>query len=409
MSTRSQMLNLLATREKCFTLPNRFYNDPEFYALDLEGIFYRRWIFAGLECEIASPGEYITLDIGRSSIVVLRDEAGAVRAFFNTCRHRGSRICLAAKGRARKLTCPYHQWTYDLDGSLFYAGRMHEEFDPKSISLKPVNVETVEGLIYVCTAEQPPSFAPYQDALRPYLLPYDIKAVKLAHSTDLVENANWKLVVENSRECYHCPSRHPELVKTLFLDYSSPTLESNPGVVEFWEKCRKAGFPSGVEDGEDFGMSRLRLSVGAVSITVDGKPAVARRLGGAPEWSIGTWRWEHFPSMFAHVFADYVFIFRLLPIGPEQTLVTAKWLVHRDAEEGRDYDLDNLLKVWTLTNAQDLDLVETNQKGVNSVGYEPGPYSRHSERSVIKFTEWYCATMLDHLGGGAMRASELVA
>jgi Rieske 2Fe-2S family protein len=113
--------------------------------------------------------------------------------------------------------------------------------------------------------------------------------------------------------------------------------------------------------------------------------------------------------MFAHVFADYVFIFRLLPIGPEQTLVTAKWLVHRDAEEGRDYDLDNLLKVWTLTNAQDLDLVETNQKGVNSVGYEPGPYSRRSERSVIKFTEWYCSTMLDHLGGGATRASKLVA
>jgi Rieske 2Fe-2S family protein len=409
MSTRADMASLLKARQKCFTLPQPFYNDPEFYQLDLDGIFHRRWIFAALECEIAAPGDYVTLTIGRSSIVVLRDHAGGVRAFFNTCRHRGSKICLAEKGKLRKLTCPYHQWTYDLDGKLFSAARMHEEFDPKSVSLKTVHVETLEGMIYVCLADQPPSFQTYKSALQPYLLPYDLKNVKLAHSADLVENANWKLVVENSRECYHCPARHPELVKTLFLDYSHPKLECDPNLVELWEKCRQAGFPSGIEEGEDFGMSRLRLTDGAVSITADGKHAVAKRLGNTPEWSMGTWRWEHFPSMFGHVFADYAFFFRLLPINPEQTLVTAKWLVHRDAEEGRDYDLENLVKIWTLTNAQDLDLVERNQMGVNSVGYEPGPYSKRSERSVIKFTEWYCQTMLNHLGGKAARAPVLVA
>ena len=103
--------------------------------------------------------------------------------------------------------------------------------------------------------------------------------------------------------------------------------------------------------------------------------------------------------MFGHVFADYAFFFRLLPTGPEETLVTATWLVHRDAEEGRDYDLENLIKVWAVTNEQDRDLVERNQEGVNSIGYRPGPYSQRSERSVIKFSDWYCATMLRHLSG----------
>jgi Rieske 2Fe-2S family protein len=401
MSISSEMLNLLNTRQKNFSLPGRFYSDPDFYNLDVDAFFYRRWILAGFECEIAEPGEYLTVTVGRSSVIVLRDDERNVRAFHNTCRHRGSKICLTEKGKAKKLTCPYHQWTYDLDGKLFYAGRMHDDFDPSTIGLKPVQVELLEGMIYICLADKALSFEHYRQKLTPYLLPYELKNVKLAHSADLVENANWKLVVENSRECYHCPARHPEFAQTFLLDYSHATLDSNPNVVAFWEKCRAAGFPSGAEIGDDFGMSRLRLTENATSITMDGKPAVAKRLGKAPDWHIGTWRWEHFPSMFAHIFPDYAFFFRLLPISPEKTVVNAKWLVHKDAVEGRDYDLQNLLKVWTVTNDQDLDLVERNQEGVNSIGYEPGPYSQKTEKSVIKFTEWYCRTMQSYLGGGS--------
>ena len=401
MSRHADMSDYLQGRKKNHSLPQPFYNDPAFYGADLDGIFHRRWLLAGFECEIAQPGDYLTFDVGRSSIVVLRDGVGRVRAFFNTCRHRGSKICLTERGNARKLTCPYHQWTYDLDGRLFRANRMHNGFDPSAISLKPVSVETLEGMIYVCLAEEAPSFAPYRDALLPYLKPYELRDVKVAHTQVLVEKANWKLVVENSRECYHCPSRHPEFVKSFFLDYRTPTLESDPKIVAFWDKCRAAGLPSGSERGEEFEISRLRFNDGALSITMDGKPAVAKRLGAAPDWHIGTVRWEHFPSMFGHVFADYAFFFRLLPIGPEETLVTAKWLVHRLAEEGRDYDLENLIKVWAVTNEQDRDLVERNQEGVNSIGYQPGPYSQQSERSVIKFSDWYCSTMLRHLGDPA--------
>jgi phenylpropionate dioxygenase-like ring-hydroxylating dioxygenase large terminal subunit len=399
MPSHAEMSDLLRTREKNHSLPQPFYNDPAFHGADLEGIFQRRWLLAGFECEIARPGDYLTFAVGRSSILVLRDEAGEVRAFFNTCRHRGSKICLTETGNARKLTCPYHQWTYALDGKLLFAAKMHEGFDPGTISLKALPLEVLEGMIYICLADEAPSFGPYRNALEPYLKPYDLGNTKLAHTQVLVEKANWKLVVENSRECYHCHARHPEFVKHFFLDYPYPSIESDPNIVALWEKCRAAGLPSGPEHGEDFEINRLRFEEGALSITMDGKPAVAKRLGIAPDWHIGTLRWEHFPSMFGHVFADYAFFFRLLPIGPEETLVTAKWFVHRDAVEGRDYNLENLIKVWAVTNEQDRDLVERNQEGINSIGYRPGPYSQRSERSVIKFSEWYCATMLRHLDG----------
>ena len=408
MSTRPEMLSLLRSRQKFFTLPQRFYNDPSFYDIDLEAMFYRRWIFAGLECEISEPGEYFTLAIGRSSIIVLRDDEGEVRGFFNTCRHRGSRICETERGKATRLSCPYHQWTYDLKGKLRYAGRMHASFDPSGIRLKPVRIETLEGLIYVCLVDEAPDFGSYRAALQPYLLPHDLWNAKLAHSMDLVENGNWKLVMENSRECYHCPSRHPELMHTFKIDFDYQNPESDPTIAAFWEKCIAAGLPSGFEDGEDFRMSRIPFTHGAVSITMDGKPAVSRLLGHVPHGEIGSLRWAQYPSMFAHVLGDYAFFFRLLPIGPEQTLVTAKWLVNRDAEEGRDYDLQNLVKVWAVTNDQDLALVERNQRGVNSIGYQPGPYSQATETGVIKFVEWYARAMEGHLGTVA-RSPEIAA
>ena len=401
MSTRPEMLSLLRSRKKFFSLPQRFYNDPSFFDIDLETIFCRRWIFAGLECEISEPGEYVTLAVGRSSIIVLRNEEGDVRAFFNTCRHRGSRICDTERGKAKRLACPYHQWTYDLDGRLRYAGRMHQGFDSSGISLKPVRVETLEGIIYVCLAEDAPDFAPYGAALRPYLLPHDLRNAKLAHSMNLVENGNWKLVMENSRECYHCPSRHPELMHTFKLDFDYQDPQSDPTIAAYWEKWTAAGLPSGLEDGEDYRMSRIPLAREAISISMDGKPAVSRLLGKVPDGNIGSLRWTHYPSMFAHVLGDYAFFFRMLPIAPEQTLVTAKWIVNRDAEEGRDYDLQNLVKVWAATNDQDLALVERNQRGINSIGYEPGPYSQETETGVIKFVEWYCREMERQLGTAA--------
>ena len=197
MSIPSEMLNLLNAREQNFSLPGRFYNDPDFYSVDLDAIFYRRWILAGFECELAEPGDYLTLTVGRSSVIVLRDDERNVRAFHNTCRHRGSKICLTEKGKAKKIDLPLSPMDLQSRRQALLCRRMHDDFDPSAISLGSVNVETLEGMIYICLADKPPSFDLYRSKLQPYLAPYDLKNVKLVHSADLVENANWKLVVEN--------------------------------------------------------------------------------------------------------------------------------------------------------------------------------------------------------------------
>jgi Rieske 2Fe-2S family protein len=408
MDIRARALELLKTRKPDYSLPQAFYNDPALYELDLDVAFHRQWIFAGAECEVAKPGDYFTLTIGRSPIVVLRDRAGHLRAFFNTCRHRGSRICLAERGRAKVLVCPYHQWSYDLTGRLTHAGHMQDDLDLAEHSLIPVHLRTVGGTIYVCLADEAPDFGPYREVLEPYLAPHDLANAKLAHEAHLVERGNWKLVMENSRECYHCGVRHPELVRTFLDDYDHEDPEQSAAVAAYWQKCERLGLPSRPHKSEQFSIIRLPFTKGAVSTTMDGKPAVGRLLGKVGDGDIGSVRWVHYPSTFNHALGDYAFSFRLLPLGPQETLVTGKWYVHRDAVEGRDYDLANLVKVWDVTNGQDRDLVERNQEGVNSLGYRPGPYSRKAEMGVIRFVDWYCAMMEEHCAGGQGAASGVV-
>jgi glycine betaine catabolism A len=398
-SIAADMQSRLRSRRKFYSLPQPFYTDPGYYELDLQAIFHRQWIFAGLTCEIAEPGQYLTVTIGRSSVILLRDHAGEIRGFFNTCRHRGSKICDAEHGSAPHLTCPYHSWTYDLTGRLIGAGRMHEGFDPSGIALKPVSVETVGGTLYVCLAEKPPDFSAYRRAIEPFLEPHDLANAKVAHEMHLIENGNWKLVMENSRECYHCAVQHPELVRTFLDRYDARSPEADPAIKAYWERCEAAGLPSGVVASDQFRVSRLPFTRGAVSTTMDGKPAVARLLGNVPHGDIGSARWVHYPSTFNHALGDYAFTVRMLPLGPDRTLVTSKWLVHRDAQEGRDYDLQRLIEVWAVTNDQDRRLVERNQEGVRSLAYQPGPYSQTQEGGVIAFVEWYCRTMESALDG----------
>ena len=138
MTTTDRIQTLIAERAPGYSLPQALYADPAVFDFDIQAIFNRYWLQAGLEVEIPKAGDYITLTVGPSPIVILRNEAGGVSAFFNTCRHRGAQICTEERGHARRLVCPYHQWTYDLYGQLLRAGRMHEGFDPTAYRLRPV-------------------------------------------------------------------------------------------------------------------------------------------------------------------------------------------------------------------------------------------------------------------------------
>ena len=175
-------------------------------------MWHREWVFAGLVCELAEPGDYLTLQVGDFPLLVIRGGDGELRALHNVCRHRGSVICEEAHGRVgRRVVCPYHQWTYDLAGRHVGGRSMPADVDPAELGLRAAHCATIGGLVYVCVAADPPDVAPLRSLVEPYLAPFDLERAVVAHRTTIVEHANWKLVMENNRECYHCRSAHPEL------------------------------------------------------------------------------------------------------------------------------------------------------------------------------------------------------
>ncbi len=404
MNARTDMLAKLRNRRPDHTLAREFYADPEYYRLDLEHIFYREWLFAGHDCELANPGDYLTLQVGEYPVLVVRSDDGRIRAFHNTCRHRGSRICAAGHGNAAKLTCPYHRWTYDLDGKLFYARDMGETFDPAQHGLKPVHCESVAGYVWICLAPHAPDIAPFRAQAEPYMAPHRLAEAKVAFESSIVEHGNWKLVWENNRECYHCKGSHPELCRS-FPD--APTVVgvegsvADPLVRAHWDRCESAGLPSAfrIDPLGQFRSVRVPLFRDAVSYTMSGQAAVQRRLSdGVTSERIGALLLFHFPTTWNHMLRDHAVSFRVLPLGPTETQVTTKWLVHKDAVEGTDYTVEELTRVWLATNDQDRRIVEENQRGVNSPAFDGGPYSPVHETGVAQFVDWYCGAMERSLG-----------
>ncbi|EFM57041.1 aromatic ring-hydroxylating oxygenase subunit alpha [Brucella inopinata] len=414
MDVRNEMLELLTGRDPNFSLEQKFYTDPDYYKLDLENIFYKDWLFVGHDCELPKTGSYMTVQIGAYPVIVVRDAQGGIRAFHNSCRHRGSRICSAEKGTAAKLVCPYHQWTYELDGRLLFARQVGPDFKPADYGLKPAHCETVAGYIYICVAEEAPDFAAFRNLVEPYLAPHNIKDAKVAFESSIIEKGNWKLVWENNRECYHCAANHPELCRTY---PEAPTATGVQGVMEdpeinqLWKSCASIGLPAQFNMSEDgrYRITRIPLLRDAVSYTMSGKAAVKKPLSDkvAGSTNIGAMLLFNYPSTWNHLMADHAISFRVLPISAEETLVTTKWLVHKDAVEGVDYDLDELTHVWIQTNDQDRKIVEENAVGIRSPAYQPGPYSVEHEGGVMQFLEWYTNTMTPRLHGEAAKLSRV--
>ncbi|ASJ61378.1 aromatic ring-hydroxylating dioxygenase subunit alpha [Sinorhizobium meliloti] len=388
---------LLARRASGFSLEQPFYVSPEIYALDLEHIFYREWLYAVPACQLARSGSYVTLRVGAYEVIIVRSRDGEVRAFHNSCRHRGSLICKARQGQVAKLVCPYHQWTYELDGKLIWANDMGPDFDASKYGLKPVNLRNLDGLIYICLSDTPPDFQTFAQLARPYLEVHDLKDAKVAFTSTIIEKGNWKLVWENNRECYHCSSNHPALCRSFPLDPEVAGVQADGGVSKklqaHFDRCEAAGTPAQfvlAGDGQ-YRLARMPLQEKALSYTMDGEAAVSRHLGRVAPPDAGTLLMFHYPSTWNHFLPDHSLTFRVMPISPTETEVTTTWLVHKDAVEGVDYDLKRLTEVWIATNDEDREIVETNQQGILSPAYVPGPYSPGQESGVMQFVDWYAA------------------
>jgi phenylpropionate dioxygenase-like ring-hydroxylating dioxygenase large terminal subunit len=380
-------------------LERAFYVAPEIFAADTDRILRRHWLFAGPGCSIPKPGDWFTWSVAGDSVIVLRDQQGAIRAYYNTCRHRGSRICREETGHATSLVCPYHAWAYGLDGRLLV--NIDKEFgiDRAGIALHKVQVREVEGLIFLSLADNPPDFRPIERDVAHRLRPHGLNRAKVAHAIDYTVRANWKLVFENNRECYHCPPNHEEYNAATYdvardMALLNPRLQAeiDARVAECNARFRALGLDEGDAKSSMTGAywraHRTPLMQGFTTQSMDGKP-VAPLMGDFTERDAGTLRITIFPNFWQHANDDYACATRITPVSATECQIRVMWLVHRDAVEGRDYTLDRLLPIWQRTSEQDWRICEDQQIGVSSSRYVPGPYSLLREQNVAHFVQWY--------------------
>jgi glycine betaine catabolism A len=411
---RRHVQSLLATYRPGFALPGAFFKDDTLYAAEMAYIFGRHWLFLASECEIPESGDYRTFQIGPWPVFILRLDDGSIAAFHNTCRHRGSRILQQDTGVAgATLMCPYHRWTYDLSGRVIGCGQTGE-VPAAQRGLKAIHVKRLAGLVFVCLADQPPDdFDDMAQRMSPYLAPHGLTRAKVAKQVDIIEHGNWKLTIENNRECFHCAG-HPELLCSLF-DFFGEIDEQRMSAQERatyarYQRARseleaiwaRAGLPwQTIEELHGrptaFRTERLVLDGAGESMTADTRVASRRLLGDLRDARLGTLHYHTQPNAWFHFLSDHVLTFATLPLERGRALVRCTWLVHADAEEGRDYDLEKLTSVWNATNAQDAAFVAETQRGASSPAYVPGPIAA-SEYMVELFHTWYAERLRAELG-----------
>jgi Rieske 2Fe-2S family protein len=308
--------------------------------------------------------------------------------------------------------CGYHNWTYDVDGHLRFAESPPPDFDPACFGLRTVHARLVAGLVFLCLADVPPKdFDEVAEVIESYAAPHNLGKAKVAAQIDLVENGNWKLTMENNRECYHCGG-HPELSGNIFPVYGYTDDNLPPRLQPAAERLRTAtaqlmstyehlGLRHEAREELDtrptgFRIEREALDLAGESFTADGTAAVSRLIGDFPTAKLGRLGLHMQPNSWFHILSDHAVTFTALPISADKTLVRTTWLVHADAEEGTDYDLDNLTHVWKQTNLQDAAFVERAQRGISNPAYLPGPYSP-TEYQVEAFVNWYLDRLRAHL------------
>ena len=387
----ASVANWLSNDRKGHTLPRGLYVSDEAFAFDTQVMLKSVWLYACTVAHVKNAGDYFAFELAGNSIIILRGRDNEVRAFWNSCRHRGAKICLEQSGRAPRLMCPYHQWTYGLDGKLLAARSMAEDFDKADHGLNPVALENVGGLIFICLSDNPPPIGRVKADIADQIAVYGLEKLKVAVQDDYIDDANWKLVMENNRECYHCDVGHPELISVL----GTTGFGKDAPADDYLETKRAEWQALGIDhdviefpDGWWHRIARLALANGAVTQSIDGKLACQKLIGPfkAPETSsLSVWTQ---PNSWHHFCCDHVVTFSLTPVGPDKTLLRTSWLVHEDAVEGVDYNPDHLAALWRATNVQDGHFSMVNHQGIANDGYVQGPYAVE-ENLVEDFKDFY--------------------
>ena len=379
--------DLLEQYRSGWSLEQAFYTNEEVFEAEWKYIFRKHWLFAGNTAQIPKAGDYFLYHLQNDSIIIIRGNKGEVNALYNTCRHRGSAICLNDTGHVAKLICPYHQWVYDKDGTLLNARMMPDDFCKDNYHLHSAHVQVVEGLIFISLADEPPDFSSIQKSLSPFLKPYRINNAKLACIKNYELRANWKLIAENFRECYHCGGAHPEYCSAVIgANLREDTNELAFAKQKQWNEKGLATSLVEVTEGTTTYAIRYPLRPGVESYSVDGKK-VSIPMGMHTDHDAGVVGLVNYPNFWMDAVSDYIWTMKITPVNATTTAVEFCWLVDANAMEGKDYILDRLTEFWEITGDQDGKLCENNFKGIQSNAYSPGPYAP-VEDQVINFVDW---------------------
>jgi Rieske 2Fe-2S family protein len=337
------------------TLPARYYTSPAIFEAEKEAVFGREWLYAGRGEEITESGDYFLADVLGESLIVVRGADGKIRALFNVCRHRGTRMCEAATGKfSGAIQCPYHAWTYGLDGRLMAARNMQatDGFDKSQWPLAEAHVAEWEGCIFINLAAKP---EPFEKSFAPLIgrfAKWHIGELRSAKRLSYDLRCNWKLVAQNYSECYHCPVIHPQ------LDKLSP-----------WDSGR-----NDLGEGQFLGGFMTLRNPGG-SMTLSGhtsRPPVGDVDG---EELDRIYYYSIFPSMLLSLHPDYVMMHRLVPASVDTVHIDCDWLFDPDTMARPDFDPSDAIGFWDMTNRQDWKVCELSQAGIASRAYVPGPYS----------------------------------
>lgn len=396
----SNLQQLIDRQKSWYSLEQDFYRDPLIYQMEVERVLLRSWLYAGHVSEIPNKGDYLLLEFAGESVIVIRSSDDEISALINVCRHRGSRICFEKSGNEKRLTCRYHGWTYGLDGTLRAASQMPASFDKSGLGLKRIHLRVFQGMIFVNFAEEPGNFELVDEELGPCIAPYGLDTAKVAYRQSYPIRANWKLAVENYKECYHCAPSHPEYSRAHSLALPEEMYR------EEYEALIPRGAACGLSDrlfnhsydesgefGTDRAFERYPLLRGHVTGSEDGQP-VAPLLGTITDWDRGASDFKVGPVLYALAYCDHVVLYRFLPTSIDECDCDITWLVRGDAEAGKDYDLDRLTWLWDVTTIADKAIIERNHQGVMSRFYEPGPLST-MEEATNRWNRWYLDALRD--------------
>ncbi len=354
-------------------LPAAWYRDPAHYQRELEVFWYGRWIAACREEEIPQTGDWRVVRIGTQSIVLVREKA-SIRAFHNTCRHRGSILCTEERGHFERsrIVCPYHSWTYDLAGKLIATPRRMEtpDFDRKDFPLFEVATERWGGFVFICLNQKHQSFKKTLGEFPTTFKRYDFDQLKIGKRIVVEVRANWKLLAENFSECFHCPPVHPELCR----------------VVTAYREAGAWGLKKESLSGPEY-------QDGAKTLTLDGTARLPafRNLNEQQRKALYVPAMLP-PNLFLNVQPDYVNSHLMFPTGPESVRIVYDWLFEADRVP-RGADLEHYTALWEATNAQDARNCEWQQQGIQSREFRHGHYVPQ-EFDCHRFAEWV-RTMLD--------------